>query len=96
MFQWILKNPGLSAKVSVFAQNQVNYHPHYPKGFTCHFIETKFIYYSTIIMWTRKNGRGKYWVVSQQALFFNTFLARHDDANDAHIKDKNWNIMGGS
>ena len=28
---------------SVFAQNQVNYHPHYPKGFTWHFIETKAI-----------------------------------------------------
>ena len=29
------------------------------------------------------------WVVSQQELFFNAFLARHDDDNDAHIKDKN-------
>jgi len=43
MFQWIYKIPGLRAKVFVFAQNQVNYHPHYPKGFTWHFIETKAI-----------------------------------------------------
>ena len=82
----------LDAKVSVFAQNQVNYHPHYPKGFTWNFIETKAIkhdYYSSIIMWTHKNSKDKYLVVSQQALFFNAFLARHDDDNDAHIKDKN-------
>ena len=39
-------------------------------------------------MWTHKNSKDKYWVVSQQALFFNVFLARHDDDNDAHIKDK--------
>ena len=37
-------------------------------------------------MWTHKHSRGKCWVVSQQALFFNAFLARHDDFNDAHIK----------
>ena len=40
-------------------------------------------------MWTHKNSKVKYWVVSQQALFFNAFLARHDDGNDAHKKDKN-------
>ena len=64
----------------------------YPKGLTWHFIETKAIKhdcYSSIIMWTHKNSKYKYWVVSQQALFFNAFLARHDDDNDAHIKDKN-------
>ena len=64
----------------------------YPKGLTWHFVETKAIkhdYYSRIIMWTHKNIKGKYWVVSQQALFFNAFLARHDDDNDAHKKDKN-------
>jgi hypothetical protein len=33
----------LGTKISVFAQNQVNYHPHYPKGFTWYFIETKAI-----------------------------------------------------
>ena len=47
-------------------------------------------------MWTHKNSKYKYWVVSQQALFFNAFLARHDDDNDAHIKDKNGNITGAS
>ena len=47
-------------------------------------------------MWTHKNSKGKYWVVSQQALFSNALLARHDDGNDAHIKDKNRNIMGAS
>ena len=44
---------GQDVKVYVFAQNQVNYHPHYPKGFNWHFIETKAIkydYYSIIIM----------------------------------------------
>ena len=63
----------------------------HPKGLTWHFIETKAIkhdYYSVIIMCTHKNSKVKYWVVSQQALFFNAFLARHDDGNDAHIKDK--------
>ena len=67
-------------------------HPSLPKGSTWHFIETKTIkhgYYSSIIMWTHKKSKDKYWVVSQQALFFNAFLARHDDDNDAHIKDKN-------
>ena len=62
------------------------------KGLTWHFIETKAIkhdYYRSIIMWTHKNSKDKYWVVSQQALFFNAFLARHDDDNDAHVKDKN-------
>ena len=39
-------------------------------------------------MWTHKNSKGKNWVVSQQALFFNAFLARQDDSNDALIKDK--------
>ena len=71
----------------------------HPKGLTWHFIETKAIkhdYYSSIIMWTHKNSKVKYWVVSQQALFFNAFLARHDDDNDAHIKDKNCNITGAS
>ena len=71
----------------------------YPKGLTWHFIETKAIkhdYYSSIIIWKHKNSKGKYWVVSQQALFFNAFLARHDDGNDAYIKDKNWNITGAS
>ena len=64
----------------------------YPKGLTWHFIETKAIkhdYYSSIIMLTHKNIKDKYWVVSQQALFFNAFLARHDDFNDAHMEDKN-------
>ena len=82
----------MSAKVAVFAQNQVNYHPHYPKGFTWDFIETKSIkhdYYNSLIMLTHKNSMGNCWVVSQQALFFNAFLARHDDFNDARIKDKN-------
>jgi hypothetical protein len=81
MFKLILTIMLLDAKVSVFAQNQINYQPHYPKGFTWHFIETKAIkhdYYSSIIMIKHKNSRGKYWVVSQQALFFNAFLARHD------------------
>ena len=70
-------------------QDYINFHPSLPKGLTWHFIETKAIkhdYYSSLIMWTHKNSRGKYWVVSQQALFFNAFLARHDDDNDAHIK----------
>ena len=35
-----------------------------------------------------KNSKGKYWVVPQQAIFFNVFLARHDDFNDAHMKIK--------
>ena len=71
----------------------------HPKDLTWHFIETKAIkhdYYSSIIMWTHENSKDKYWVVSQQALFFNAFLARHDDDDDAHIKDKKWNITGAS
>ena len=82
----------VSAKVTVFQQDQTTITQEDPKGFTWHFIETKAIkhdYYSSLIMCTHKNNRGKYWVVSQQALFFNAFLARHGDFNDAHIKDKN-------
>ena len=82
----------LDAKVSDFQQDNTTITVSYPKGLTWHFIETKAIkhdYYSSIIMWTHKNSKGNYWVVSQQALFFNAFLARHDDGSDAHIKDKN-------
>ena len=46
-------------------------------------------YYSGLIMWRHKNSRGKCWVVSQQALFFHAFLARHEDFYDAHIKGSN-------
>ena len=98
MFLWITKTNLLGAKVSDFQQDQHNY-VSYPKGLTWHFIETKAIkhdYYSSIIMWTHTNSKDKYWVVSQQVLFFNSFLARHDDDNDAHIKDKNWNIKRAS
>ena len=79
-------------KFLIFSRINTTITVSYPKGLTWHFIETKAIkhdYYSSIIMWTHKNSKGKYWVVSQQALFFNAFLARHDDGNDAHIKDKN-------
>ena len=79
-------------KFLIFSRINTTITVSYPKGLTWHFIETKAIkhdYYSSIIMWTHKNSKDKYWVVSQQALFFNAFLARHDDDNDAHIKDKN-------
>ena len=79
-------------KFLIFSRINTTITVSYPKGLTWHFIETKAIkhdYYSSIIMWTHKNSKDKYWVVSQQALFFNAFLARHDDGNDAHIKDKN-------
>ena len=82
----------VSAKFLFLQQDHINFHPSLPKGLTRNFIETKAIihdYYSSLIMWTHKNCKDKYWVVSQQALFFNAFLARHDDNNDAHIKDKN-------
>jgi hypothetical protein len=99
MLQWITEIPELDAKVSVFGQNQVNKYPHYPKGFTWHIIERKHIKYddySSLIMWTWENSRYKYWVVSQQAIFFNAFLAMHDDFNDARIKVKNWNTKRAS
>ena len=86
-------------KFLIFSRINTTITVRYPKGLTWNFIERKAIkhdYYSSIIMWTHKNSKGKYWVVSQQALFFNTFLARHDDFNDAHIKDKNWNIKRAS
>ena len=73
----------VTAKVSVFTARSYKLHPSLLKGSTWHFIETKSIkhdYYCSLIMWTLKNSRGKYWVVSQQALFFNDFLARHDDS----------------
>ena len=78
-------------KFLIFSRINTTITVSYPKGLTWHFIETKPIkhdYYSSIIMWTHKNSKDKYWVVSQQALF-NAFLARHDGDNDAHIKDKN-------
>ena len=86
-------------KFLIFSRINTTITVSYPKGLTWHFIETKTIkqdYYSIIIMWTHNNSKDKYWVVCQQALFFNAFLARHDDDNDAHIKDKNWNITGAS
>ena len=82
----------MSAKVSVFLQQD---HINFTQGPTWHFIETKAIkhdYYSSIIMCKHKNNKDKYWVVSQQALF----LVRHDDINDAHMKDKNENITRAS
>ena len=86
-------------KFLIFSRINTTITVSYPKGLTWHFIETKAIkhdYYSSVIMRTHRNSKDKYWVVSQQALFFNAFLARHDDGNDAHIKDKNWNTMGAS
>ena len=86
-------------KFLIFSRINTTITVSYPKGVTWHFIETRAIkhdYYSSIIMWTHNNSKGKYWVVSQQALFFNAFLARHDDDNDALIKDKDWNITGAS
>ena len=66
----------VSTKVSVFTARSYKLHPSLPKGSTWNFIETKAIkhdYYSIIIMCTHKNSKDKYWVVSQQALFFNAF-----------------------
>ena len=80
-------------------QDHIDFLPSLPKGLTWHFIETKAIkhdYYSILIMRIHKNIKGKYWVVSQQALFFNAFLAQHHDFNDARIKDKNWSIKRAS
>ena len=48
-----LQNSRTERKFFCFSQNQVNYHPHYPKGFTWHIIQTKAIkhdYYSSLIM----------------------------------------------
>ena len=60
MLQYRIEIPALDAKVSVFAQNRINKYPHYPKGFTWHFIEikdTKHDYYSSLIMLTLKNRK---------------------------------------
>ena len=46
-FLRIYKILELGAKVFVFAQNQVHYHPHYPKGFSWQFIQTKAIKWIT-------------------------------------------------
>ena len=35
------------------------------------------------------NSKEKYWVVSQQALFFKSLKLGIDNFNDAHMKDKN-------
>jgi hypothetical protein len=45
----------VDTKVSIFAQNQINKYPHYPKGFAWHIIERKHIkhdYNSRLIMLT--------------------------------------------
>ena len=63
-------------KFLIFSRINTTITVSYPKGPTWHFIETKAIkhdYYSSIIMWTHKNSKYKYWVASQQALFFNAF-----------------------
>ena len=99
MFMWIMKIIFLGAKVSIFQQDQINYYckPYQRSYLELHWKKAiKHDYYRSIIMCTHKNSRGKCWVVSQQALFFNAFLARHDDFNDGHIKDKSWSIMGAS
>ena len=92
-FDFAVKNDSYCREPKSFCflqQDHINFHPGLPKGSTWHFIETKAIkhyYYSRLIICTHKNSRDKWWVVSQQALFFNAFLVRHDDFNDAHIKD---------
>ena len=98
-FNKILEIIYWAQKFLIFSRINTTITTSYPKGFTWHFIVTKTIkhdYYSSIIMWTHKNSMGKCWVVSQQALSFNAFLARHDDFNDAHIQDKNWDIKRAS
>ena len=78
-------------KFLIFSRINTTITVSYPEGLTWNFIEAKPIehdYYSSIIKVTHKNSKGTYWIVSQQALFFNAFLAAYDD-NDAHIKDKN-------
>ena len=73
-------------------QDHINFHPSLPKGSTWDFIETKAIkhdYYSSLIMLTHKNSRGKCWVVSQQEFFFKAFQLGMDNFNDARMKDRN-------
>ena len=66
----------LNVGFTYLQQDHINFHPTLSKGLTWQFIETKAIkhdYYNILIMWTHKNSKGKYWVVFQQAFFFNAF-----------------------
>ena len=88
----------VSTKFLFLQQDHVNFHPSLPKGITWHFIETKTIkhyYYSSVIMWTYKTV-GVNIGLPPNKRYRLTPLARHDDFNDAHIKDKNCNIKRAS
>ena len=66
----------MSAKVSVFQQDQINYHPTWSQRLYLALYWNKIHkhdYHSSLIMWTHKNNKGKCCVFSQQALFFNAF-----------------------
>ena len=66
----------VSAKVSVFQQDQTTITQGDPTGFTWHFIETKAIKMITTVAQScehTKTVSKRLWVVSQQALFFNAF-----------------------
>jgi hypothetical protein len=66
----------LSAKVSVFQQDQINYHHKLSQR---SYLEQTLIktrkhnYYRGNNVYTKKTENKKYWVVSQQALFFKAF-----------------------
>jgi hypothetical protein len=66
----------MSAKVFVFQQDQINYHrrPSQRSYLAQTLIKTpKHNYYRGNNVYTHKNRKEKYWVVSQQALFFKAF-----------------------
>ena len=69
----------VSAKVSVFQQDQINFHPNLPKGLAWHkhlSKHKKHNHKSRIILLTHKDRKQKakinfiHWVASQQALSF--------------------------
>ena len=86
-------------KFLIFSRINTTITVSYPKGLTWHFIETKAIkydYYSIIIMYTQKTVKLNIGLSPNKSFSLMPFLARHDDDNDAHIKDKNWNIKRAS
>ena len=100
----ILKILLRGAKVFVFQQDQINYH--HRSSQRSYLAQTliktlKHNHNSSIILWLLKNRsknkktQNKIGLPPNKRYWF-TPLARHDDLNDAHIKDKNLNIMGAS
>ena len=83
----------MSAKVSVFYSK---FNKTFPKSSQRFYLAQTLIKHKKHnqnrgkIIYLLNNNKDKYWVDSQQALFFKSLKLGVDNFNDAHMKDKNW------